>query len=109
MAKTETMKATVDVEVRVNNLLPNITSTPGERLQALKDAKELLAGTDGMMKAFMGSAQKGGSQYPDPMPLFRVADYITTGHDYFDTHKAVEDDEVSGDRCKEEGNDEPAK
>jgi hypothetical protein len=103
MAKTEKTTATVDVEVRIGSLLPNVTSTSEERLQALRDAKAILAGTEGITKAFFGDAQKGGSQYPDPYPLFRVAEYITTGHDYNDTHPKIEDGEVSGDRYEEEG------
>lgn len=65
--------------------LPAVTSTPAERLDALKEAKVLLF----VPAAFSGgpfSATKVEGQMPSPDDLFRVAEYITTGHDYKDTH-----------------------
>lgn len=82
--------ARMDVTIQLGSVLPEITSTPEERLQALKDAREILSSTSGSVAGALFGSNKGGSQYADPLPLFRVADYITTGHDYFDTHPDIE-------------------
>lgn len=65
--------------------LPEVTSTSAERLNALKEAKALLfiPGAE-----VTGPFSKSSTQpvAPQPDELFRVAEYITTGHDYLDTH-----------------------
>lgn len=65
------------------------TSTPADRLQALKDAKELMSkeNATGLMAAF-GAPTKSdpGSAVPVIDGFIRLAEYITTGHDYRDTH-----------------------
>jgi hypothetical protein len=68
--------------------IPTITtSTPAERLQALKDAKELLAGSPEVTKGgiFGGDSTKPRDVF-DTTEALRLAEYITTGHDYKDTH-----------------------
>ena len=61
------------------------TSTPAERLAALKDAKGLLSGTPKTTTGFFaGSTEPTDAVAPDEM--IRLAEYITTGHDYRDTH-----------------------
>ena len=65
------------------------TSTPADRLQALKDAKDLMSkeNATGLMAAF-GAPTKSdpGSAVPVIDGFIRLAEYITTGHDYKDTH-----------------------
>ena len=67
--------------------LPAVTATPAERLEALKNAKALLAASP---KVTSGTFFAGGSTAPndfgDPDEMIRLAEYITTGHDYKDTH-----------------------
>jgi hypothetical protein len=60
--------------------LPKPPSTMGERIDALKEAKPLLS-----TQSFISSS---GAAVSD---LIRVAEYITTGHDYFDTHPSREE------------------
>ncbi|ALY10588.1 hypothetical protein FDH86_gp053 [Arthrobacter phage Tank] len=71
------------------NELPTITdSTPAQRLQALKDARDLVAGEapkSGLVAAFGSDAPKGAGA-TSAEALIRLAEYITTGHDYADTH-----------------------
>ena len=65
--------------------LPAVTATPADRLQALKDAKQLLVGSPKTTTGFFaGSVEPTDAVDPDNM--IRVAEYITTGHDYKDTH-----------------------
>lgn len=63
------------------------TSTPAERLQALRDAQQILAGQP---EVTTGGIFGGGSTKPrnvvDTNEIVRLAEYITTGHDYRDTH-----------------------
>ena len=59
--------------------LPEVKSTMEERIKALQVAKPLLTST-----TFMSATGAG------VIELIRVAEYITTGHDYFDTHAAEE-------------------
>lgn len=66
--------------------LPYITSTQAERVIALREAKSLLVG-DGHKETGVFNSKSTSPIVPNPLPLFRVADYITTGHDYLDTHK----------------------
>lgn len=65
--------------------LPEVTSTSAERLEALKEAKALLFAPTVESKTMFGS-NASMSAIPTPENLFRVAEYITTGHDYADTH-----------------------
>ena len=65
--------------------LPDVTSTPEERLAALREAKALLFVPGAESKNVFGSSVTVGGA-PSPENLFRVAEYITTGHDYLDTH-----------------------
>lgn len=64
------------------------TSTPTERLQALKDAKELMSGggPGGIMAAIGGTKTTPGTSIEAISGFLRLAEYITTGHDYLDTH-----------------------
>ena len=65
--------------------LPEVTSTSIERLHALKEAKALLFVPAAESKGLFSQSTGGGSA-PQTPDLFRVAEYITTGHDYLDTH-----------------------
>lgn len=72
------------------------TSTPAQRLQALKDARDLMQGTPasgGMVQAFSGtSATTGlGGGEESVSSAIRLAEYIVTGHDYADTHPSGAD------------------
>lgn len=60
-------------------------ATMAERIEALKVAKPLLAETNFM--------KNGGA---GPTALIRVAEYITTGHDYKDTHPKGEESTLTG-------------
>lgn len=60
--------------------LPKPPSTMSERIEALQEAKPLLSS-----QSFISST---GAQVLD---LIRVAEYITTGHDYLDTHPCEEE------------------
>lgn len=68
--------------------LPEITSTPAERLQALKDSKDLMSGAQpgGFSALFASSGSTPGHGNDAIDGFLRLADYITTGHDYLDTH-----------------------
>lgn len=71
--------------------LPNIdTTTPEQRLQALRDAKELMSGNGnngGVIAAIAGNAKAApGTSVEAISGFLRLAEYITTGHDYLDTH-----------------------
>lgn len=71
--------------------LPTIsTSTPAERLQALQDAKDLMSssGTQGgLTEVFFGKTRSAPGASTEVIDGFlRLAEYITTGHDYQDTH-----------------------
>jgi hypothetical protein len=70
--------------------LPTITtSTASERLQALRDAKDLMSGTEagGVGAALFGPTKTTpGASAPAIDGFIRLAEYITTGHDYRDTH-----------------------
>lgn len=71
------------------NELPFVSAvTPAERLQALKDARDLVAGEPaktGLVAAF-GTIESRGAGATSTEALIRLAEYITTGHDYDDTH-----------------------
>lgn len=58
--------------------LPAPDSTSKERLQALKDVKPIIA-PGGIVGAFAGGS-------PGVTELLRLAEYVTLGHDYKDTH-----------------------
>jgi hypothetical protein len=64
------------------------TSTPAERLAALKDAKELMSGAKpgGFGALFADGPAGPGSSTTAIDGFIRLAEYITTGHDYKDTH-----------------------
>lgn len=70
--------------------LPSIeNTTPEQRLQALKDAKDLMSGstTGGVISAIAGSQKSTpGTSIEAISGFLRLAEYITTGHDYLDTH-----------------------
>lgn len=68
--------------------LPTIkTSTPDERLQALKNSRELLLSEPGESKStIFGGGSKDSRRAPETFEMIRLAEYITTGHDYRDTH-----------------------
>lgn len=69
--------------------LPAIeTSTPDERLEALKEAKTLMSGNEatGGFGAMLGSKSAPGASADAIDGFIRLAEYITTGHDYRDTH-----------------------
>jgi hypothetical protein len=67
--------------------LPAVTASAADRLQALKDSQEILAGQP---EVTSGGIFGGNSTKPrnivDTDELIRLAEYITTGHDYKDTH-----------------------
>jgi hypothetical protein len=65
--------------------LPAVTATPADRLQALKDSKVLLAGSPKTTTGFFAGSTEP-TDAPNPDNLIRLAEYITTGHDYKDTH-----------------------
>lgn len=65
--------------------LPEVTSTPEERLAALREAKALLFVPAQLSSGPLNSSKADGKA-PTADELFRVAEYITTGHDYLDTH-----------------------
>lgn len=56
--------------------LPAVAGTPASRIEALKAAKPLVAGTTNLFTTT-------GAKASD---LVRLATYIETGHDYADTH-----------------------
>ncbi|QWY82793.1 hypothetical protein PP641_gp053 [Arthrobacter phage SilentRX] len=63
------------------------TSTPADRLQALKDSRELLTATPGESKpAIFGGGSVETVYAPETAEMIRLAEYITTGHDYADSH-----------------------
>lgn len=68
--------------------LPLITtSTPAERLQALKDSRDILASKPEEVKpTIFGGGSAKHAPAPAPEDMLRLAEYITTGHDYKDTH-----------------------
>lgn len=63
------------------------TSTPFQRLTALQDAKALLAASPEVSTSgiFGGNSTKP-NDFGNPDEMIRLAEYITTGHDYKDTH-----------------------
>ena len=61
--------------------LPEVTSTMTERSKALDAAKILLAARTPFTTAAV-----------DVTSLMRLAEYIATGHDYYDTHPSVDKD-----------------
>lgn len=64
-------------------------STPKERLEALKASKDLMSGngSGGIMKAIAGDTKQAPGHGAESIDGFiRLADYITTGHDYRDNH-----------------------
>lgn len=65
--------------------LPEVTSTPEERLDALREAKALLFVPAAFSSGGLSTAKADGKA-PAVEELLRVAEYITTGHDYLDTH-----------------------
>lgn len=65
--------------------LHDVTSTSAERLAALKEAKALLFVPGAEVTGFLSKSSTMPIA-PQPTELFRVAEYITTGHDYLDTH-----------------------
>lgn len=65
--------------------LPEVTSTPEERLAALRESKALLFVPAAFSSGGISTAKVEGKA-PSVDELLRVAEYITTGHDYLDTH-----------------------
>lgn len=63
------------MNLRNYRMPPAVPSTMEDRTKALQAAKPLLSD-----KAFLTNGKA------DVEPLIRVAEYITTGHDYLDTH-----------------------
>ncbi|QWY81351.1 hypothetical protein SEA_RIZWANA_54 [Arthrobacter phage Rizwana] len=72
--------------------LPEVkATTAAERLTALQDARDVIAGapsSGGFAAAMFGEGgKKGVGDLPGGVDqLIRLAEYITTGHDYKDTH-----------------------
>ena len=64
--------------------LPEVTSTPEQRLDALREAKALLFVPTAESNGMFGKSSS--SSVPATMELMRLAEYITAGHDYLDTH-----------------------
>lgn len=72
--------------------LPLPASTSAERLAALKEAKTLTQAS-----GFVGAlGMEGGI-----MSMLRLAEYITLGHDYLDTHPQPEIVEVMEEETQE--------
>ena len=66
-------------------------TTAAERLAALQDSRDVIAGkpaSGGFASALLGDGgRKGTGDLPGSVDqLIRLAEYITTGHDYKDTH-----------------------
>lgn len=74
--------------MRTYRKLDTPDSTPEERLQALKDSKGVMSGSTpvGIMGMFGGTKATPGHGTEAIDGLMRLADYITTGHDYRDNH-----------------------
>lgn len=70
--------------------LPLPTSTSQERLEALKNVKPLLE-MGGVAGVIFGSGTAGGDGV---LALLRLAEYVTLGHDYLDTHPTPEQIEI---------------
>lgn len=66
--------------------LPRVESTQQERIDALKVGREVL----NERQIF----KQGGV---DVFPVIRIAEYITTGHDYLDTHPEGQEPEYAED------------
>ena len=92
MAKSNPIEFDAHLRATVSVELTDEVGTMEDRIKALDKSKDLLAGTGGgLASVFSGTAvSKGGSQYPEPTPLMRLATFIVTGHDYLDTHPKVE-------------------
>jgi hypothetical protein len=67
---------------------PVTTATPAERLQALNDAKALMSGNEssGSFGSLFATKSAPGAGATAIDGFIRLAEYITTGHDYKDTH-----------------------
>lgn len=63
-------------------ILPEINSTMDERTMALETARPLLSNTTPFTSSAAGVLE-----------LIRLAEYITTGHDYLDSHAHRAQDE----------------
>lgn len=62
-------------------------TTPKQRIKALWEARALLSDTPGQTKpAIFGGGSVDPVASPDPTEMIRIAEYISTGHDYRDTH-----------------------
>lgn len=73
MAEARDME--VKVDIRFDTSYPKVPSTMQERMEAARVAKPLLAGITPLSSTAVGVSE-----------LIRMAEYLATGHDYFDTH-----------------------
>jgi hypothetical protein len=86
-------EAKMDMNVHVNVNYPKPPSTQQERIDALREAKTLVTGRDqSVTGTLFGSATGSIRQTGEGvLTLLRLAEYITTGHDYLDTHPTPPD------------------
>lgn len=73
MAEMRDMEVRVDI--RFDTSYPKVPSTMEDRIRCAVAAKPLLAGTTPITSSAVGVSE-----------LIRLAEYLATGHDYFDTH-----------------------
>lgn len=86
MAKSSPIN--VKVDVRFDAKYPKVPSTITERINALRVSKELVTGGGNSIagQLFGNQTQAVRQSAEGVLTLLRLAEYITTGHDYFDTH-----------------------
>lgn len=65
--------------------LPEVTSTSAERSKALQESKSLIG-------KIQQSPFNVSRDAVDVLSMLRVAEYITVGHDYLDTHEETPED-----------------
>lgn len=90
MAKSSPIN--VKVDVRFDAKYPKVPSTITERINALRVSKELVTGGGNSVagQLFGNQTQAVRQSAEGVLTLLRLAEYITTGHDYFDTHPTPE-------------------
>jgi hypothetical protein len=83
----------LNVKVRVvfDTNYPKVPSSMTERINALREAKGLVTASDkGVSGVIFGNQSGVPPTDTGVLTLLRLAEYITTGHDYLDTHPVVE-------------------
>jgi hypothetical protein len=84
----EAKPVSVHVDVKFDTKYPKPPSTQQERIDALREAKSLVIGRDASVAGTLFGNATGAIRQNDEgvLTLLRLAEYITTGHDYLDTH-----------------------